>query len=108
MTLCRLADRPWPLRGVSSMIAGPQELGVGDRETARLHLKWQQVSPCAKSNLFRIYRPSYIQRAPSAARRCYSLELGRINLVGSSAPLSAKLAKTKRLISYGGAAHDDA
>ena len=57
---------------------------------------------------FRIYKTSFIQRAPSAARRCDSLELGRIKLVGSTAPLSAKLAKTKRLISYGETAHDNA
>jgi hypothetical protein len=31
-----------------------------------------------------------------------------MDLVGSSAPLSAKLAKTKRLMSYGETAHDNA
>ena len=63
---------------------------------------------CAKSNLLRNYMTLYIQRALSAARRCGSLEFRRMDLVGSSAPLSAKLAKTKRLMSFGETGHDNA
>ena len=53
----------------------------------------QSISP-----LQDIVHPTY----PKCARRSGSLELRRMELVGSTLPLSAKLAKTKRLMSYGG------
>ena len=81
---------------------------LGDTETACTPASMHRVPPCASSNPFRIYTTSYIQRARSAARRCGSLELRRMDLVGSSAPLSARLAKTKRLMSSGETAHDNA
>ena len=74
-------------------------------ERPRFRLHWQRVSPCASLKSFHLHRTSYIQRAPSVARRCGSLELRRMDLVGSSAPLSAKPAKTKRLMSYGETTH---
>ena len=83
--------------------------GVRDRETAGPPAcNSNGVSPCASLKSFHLHRTSFIQRAPSAARRCGSLELRRMDLIGSSAPLSAKLAKTKRLMSYGKTAHDNA
>jgi hypothetical protein len=73
LSMCQLPDRRCPssrvivhhrlLQGVS---------GVGAIETARSGL--QLASPCASLNPFRTLRTSCIQRAPSAARRCGSLE----------------------------------